>query len=129
MPGRLIYEHLYYYTIDAASAQASMVVFPTLGSKPQRYIFSIRDRPTVYDSAHQGVNRGSCGLVQRTGAVDLAGPHLGPSGGQAPRLAKSSTALHSPAPPLWIPAFAGMTNGGPERQVEESWNAGTIEAA
>ena len=35
----------------------------------------------------------------------------------------------SPSPPLWIPAFAGMTNGGPERQVEESWSAGTIEAA
>ncbi len=34
------------------------------------------------------------------------------SGGQAPRLAESSTALHFPSPPLpfWIPAFAGMTN-------------------
>ena len=29
-------------------------------------------------------------------------PSLDPSGGQAP-------ALHFPSPPLWIPAFAGMT--------------------
>ncbi len=29
------------------------------------------------------------------------------SGGQAP-------ALHFPSLPLWIPAFAGMTNGGPD---------------
>ena len=41
--------------------------------------------------------------------VGSAMPMPDPSGGQAPRLAKSSTALHSLSPPLWIPAFAGMT--------------------
>ena len=35
----------------------------------------------------------------------------------------------SQSPALWIPAFAGMTNGGPERRVGEPWNAGTPEAA
>ena len=33
-------------------------------------------------------------MVQRIGTVDSATPHPDPCGGQAPRLAKSSTALH-----------------------------------
>ena len=37
------------------------------------------------------------GLVRRIGTADSATPHPDPSGGQAPRLAKSSTALH------WLP--------------------------
>ncbi len=41
----------------------------------------------------------SCGLVQRIGTADSATPHPDPSGGQAPRLAKSSTALHFLIPP------------------------------
>ena len=44
----------------------------------------------------------SCGLVQRIGAADSATPHPDPSGGQAPRLAKSSTALHFLIPPSTI---------------------------
>ena len=45
------------------------------------------------------------------------------SGGQAP-------ALHSPgSPPLWIPAFAGMTKGGPNWRVRQPWSAGTLKAA
>ena len=40
----------------------------------------------------------------------------------------SRTTFPSP-PPLWIPAFAGMTDGTPERRVREPWNAGTPEAA
>ena len=48
--------------------------------------------------AHQGMKSGSCGLVQRIGTVDSAEPHPDASGGQAPRLAKSSTALRSPLP-------------------------------
>ena len=31
--------------------------------------------------------------------------------------------------PSWIPAFAGMTNGGPERRVQARWNAVTLDAA
>ena len=57
-------------------------------------------------AAHQGMKGWSCGLVRRIGTVGSPAPrHPDPSGGQAP-------ALHSPSPPLWIPAFAGMTNGG-----------------
>ena len=41
-------------------------------------------------------------MVQRIGAVDSATPHPDPSGGQAPRLAKSSTALHFLIPPSTI---------------------------
>ena len=52
--------------------------------------------------AHQGMKSGSCGLVQRIGAADSATPHPDPSGGQAPRLAKSSTALHFLIPPSAI---------------------------
>ena len=44
--------------------------------------------------AHRGLKSRSCGLVQRIGTADSATPHPDPSGGQAPRLAKSSTALH-----------------------------------
>ena len=44
----------------------------------------------------------SCGLVQRIGTADSATPHPDPSGGQAPRLAKSSTALHFLIPPTAI---------------------------
>ena len=44
----------------------------------------------------------SCGLVQRIGTADSATPHPDPSGGQAPRLAKSSTALHLLIPPSTI---------------------------
>ena len=55
----------------------------------------------------------SCDLVRRVGAADSATPHPDPSGGQAPRLALSSTALHFPIPAPWILACAGMTNGGP----------------
>ena len=59
-------------------------------------------------------------MVQRIGTVDPATPHPDPSGGQAPRLAWSSTALHSPLPPLWIAvaylgtgrAIAGKTKWG-----------------
>ena len=43
---------------------------------------------------------GSCGLVRRIGTADSA--HPDPSGGQAPRLAKSSTALHFLIPPSTI---------------------------
>ena len=52
--------------------------------------------------AHQGMKSRSCGLVQRIGAADSATPHPDPSGGQAPRLAKSSTALHFLIPPSTI---------------------------
>ena len=52
--------------------------------------------------AHQGMKSRSCGLVQRIGTVDSATPHPDPSGGQAPRLAKSSTALHFLVPPSAI---------------------------
>ena len=52
--------------------------------------------------AHQGMKSGSCGLVQRIGTVDSAEPHPDPCGGQAPRLAKSSTALHFLIPPSAI---------------------------
>ena len=38
-------------------------------------------------------------VVQRIGTADSATPHSDPSGGQAPRLAKSSTALHFLIPP------------------------------
>ena len=52
--------------------------------------------------AHQGVKTRSCDLVWRVGTVDSATPHSDPSGGQAPRLAKSSTALHFLVPPSAI---------------------------
>ncbi len=51
-----------------------------------------RNRSCRLAPAHQGMKSRSCGLVQRIGTVDSAEPHPGPSGGQAPRLAKSSTA-------------------------------------
>ena len=41
-------------------------------------------------------------MVQRIGMADPAMPHPVPSGGQAPRLAKSSTALHFLIPPSAI---------------------------
>ena len=44
----------------------------------------------------------SCGLVPRIGTADSATPHPDPCGGQAPRLAKSSTALHLLIPPSTI---------------------------
>ena len=52
--------------------------------------------------AHEGMKSRSCGLVQRIAAADSATPHADPSGGQAPRLAKSSTALHFLIPPSTI---------------------------
>ena len=52
--------------------------------------------------AHQGMKSRSCDLVQRIGAADSATPHPDPIGGQAPRLAKSSTALHFLIPPSTI---------------------------
>ena len=52
--------------------------------------------------AHQGMKSWSCGLVQRIGTADSATPHPDPSGGQAPRLPKSSTALHFLIPPSTI---------------------------
>ena len=57
-------------------------------------------------------------MVRRVGTVGSAAPHPDPSGGQSPRLAKSSTALHFsiPAPSGFRPRigvqgrlFAGMT--------------------
>ena len=41
-------------------------------------------------------------MVRQIGTVDSATPHPDPSGGQAPRLAKSSTALHFLIPPSTI---------------------------
>ena len=41
-------------------------------------------------------------MVQRIGTADSATPYPDPSGGQAPRLAKSSTALHFLIPPSTI---------------------------
>ena len=52
--------------------------------------------------AHQGMKTLRSDLVQRSGAADSATPHSDPSGGQAPRLAKSSTALHFLVPPSII---------------------------
>ena len=52
--------------------------------------------------AHQGMKSRSCGLVQRIGTAGSATPHPDPCGGQAPRLAKSSTALHLLIPPSTI---------------------------
>ena len=57
--------------------------------------------------AHQGMKSRSCGLVQRIGTVDSAEPHPDPCGGQAPRLAKSSTALHF----LITPSAIGLQFG------------------
>ena len=37
----------------------------------------------------------------------------------SPRVVFDRTTFPHPHP-FWIPAFAGMTNGGPKRQVEES---------
>ena len=44
--------------------------------------------------SYEGMKSWSCGLVQRICTADSATLHPDPSGGQAPRLAKSSTALH-----------------------------------
>ena len=60
------------------------------------------NRPCRLAPAHQGMKSRSCGLVQRIGTADSATPHPDPSGGQAPRLAKSSTALHLLIPPSAI---------------------------
>ena len=78
---------------------------PRLAKLRPRHIFSFRHRPSVYGSARcerQGMKSRSCGLVQRIGTADSATPHPDPSGGQAPRLAKSSTALHFLIPPSTI---------------------------
>ena len=88
-----------------------MVGLPEAGDKPQRYIDRgrrtrffdrrIAARSWCVDSRLRGNDelRGrSCGLLRRIGTADSATPLLRPSGGQAPRLAKSSTALHSPIP-------------------------------
>ena len=72
--------------------------------------------------AHQGMKCWGCGLVQRIGAADSATPHPDPSGGQAPRLAKSSTALHFLIPPsaigLQIGTFRRWRAG-----IEVDWRA------
>ena len=60
------------------------------------------NRSSLLAPAHQGMKSWSCGLVQRIGTADSATPHADPSGGQAPRLAKSSTALHFLIPPSAI---------------------------
>ena len=59
--------------------------------------------------------------MRRSRTEDFATPRPNPSGGLVPRLALSSTALHFPPPPLWIPACAGMTNSvmGNEPQIGE----------
>ncbi len=65
---------------------------------------------------------GSCGLVQRISTADCATPHPDPSGGQAPRLAKSSTALHFLIPPSTI----GLQFGTFRRWragIEDDWRA------
>ncbi len=58
--------------------------------------------------ASQDMTSRSCGLVQRIGTAVSATPHPDPSGGQAPRLAKSSTALHFLIPPSAIGLQFGM---------------------
>ena len=66
-------------------------------------VFHFRsNRSCLLSPAHEGMKSRSCGLVQRIGAADSATPHPDPSGGQAPRLAKSSTALHLLIPPSTI---------------------------
>ncbi len=65
---------------------------------------------------------GSCGLVQRIGAADSATPHPDPSGGQAPRLAKSSTALHFLIPPSAISLQFGRI-GRWRAGIEVDWRA------
>ena len=72
--------------------------------------------------AHQGMKNRICGLVQRIGTADSATPHPDPSGGLAPRLAKSSTALHFLIPPSAI----GLQFGRIRRWragVEVDWRA------
>ena len=63
------------------------------------------NRSSRLPPAHQGMKTRGCDFMRPGGTGDSARPLLGPSGGQAP-------ALHSPSPPLWIPAFAGVTHGG-----------------
>ena len=58
--------------------------------------------------ASQDMTSRSCGLVQQFGTAVSATPHPDPSGGQAPRLAKSSTALHFLIPPSAIGLQFGM---------------------
>ena len=67
--------------------------------------------------AHQGTKSWSCGLVRRIGTAGSATSLLRPSGGQAPRLAKSSTALHY--------SFAARNEHGLE---EVSWYTAGIGA-
>ena len=56
----------------------------------------------------KGMKSRSCRLVRRIGTVGSAPPRPDPSGGQAPRLAKSSTALHFLVPPSAIGLQFGM---------------------
>ena len=80
------------------------------------------NRPCRLAPAHQGMKSRSCGLVPRIGTVDSATPHPDPSGGQAPRLAKSSTALHFLIPPSTI----GLQFGTFRRRragIEGDWRA------
>ena len=72
--------------------------------------------------AHQGMKSGSCGLVQRIGTADSAEPHPDPSGGQAPRLAKSSTALHFLIPP-WAIGLQFGTFRRRKAGIEVDWRA------
>ena len=82
----------------------------------------MRNRSCRLVPAHQGMKCRSCGLVQRIGAADSATPHPDPSGGQAPRLAKSSTALHFLIPPsaigLQLGTFRRWSAG-----IEVDWRA------
>ena len=72
--------------------------------------------------AHQGMKSRSCGLVQRIGTTDSATPHPDPSGGQAPRLAKSSTALHFLIPPSTISLLFGRIRRW-RAGIEVDWRA------
>ena len=74
---------------------------PTPGFRPRIGVRGMLS-PESLAPAHQVMKSRSCGLVQRIGAADSATPHPDPSGGQAPRLAKSSTALHFLIPPSAI---------------------------
>ena len=67
--------------------------------------------------ASQDMTSRSCGLVQQFGTAVSATPHPDPSGGQAPRLAKSSTALHFLIPPSAIGLQFGMIR---------RWRAGMV---
>ena len=64
--------------------------------------------------AHHGMKSWSMAWYGELARRILLLPTPTPAGDEPLCLAKSSTALHFPSPPLWIPAFAGMTNWGPD---------------